>query len=165
MYTKTSVALVVGHSRERRGASNITYGITEYDFNRMIAKWIERCGNIKDLKVVFRDTYSELPSKINRMKPKMVLSLHCNAYKNKSATGSEVLYYHTSSIGKQIAEITLENIVEVLGLADRGVKGIEGNERGGYLLRNTVAPCIIAEPFFITNDSDYKIVYRISTFT
>ncbi|UCG13233.1 MAG: N-acetylmuramoyl-L-alanine amidase [Deltaproteobacteria bacterium] len=30
----------------------------------------------------------------------------------------------------------------------------ENKARGGYLLRYTNAPCVIAEPFFIDNDED-----------
>jgi len=34
--------------------------------------------------------------------------------------------------------------------------GKQYEERGGYLLRYTGAPCVIAEPFFIDNDQDLK---------
>jgi N-acetylmuramoyl-L-alanine amidase len=30
----------------------------------------------------------------------------------------------------------------------------EAEDRGGYLLRYTKAPCLIAEPFFIDNNND-----------
>ena len=35
-----------------------------------------------------------------------------------------------------------------------GVKPKKSEDRGGYLLRYTHAPCVIAEPFFIDNDED-----------
>ncbi|RLA73014.1 MAG: hypothetical protein DRG78_23085, partial [Epsilonproteobacteria bacterium] len=45
-------------------------------------------------------------------------------------------------------------LVNNLKLADRGVKPKSSEDRGGYLLRYTNAPCIISEPFFIDNDDD-----------
>ncbi len=53
-----------------------------------------------------------------------------------------------------MAEIVLDHLVEYLKLPNRGVKPRSAEDRGGYLLRYTHAPCVIAEPFFIDNDSD-----------
>ena len=53
-----------------------------------------------------------------------------------------------------MAEILLNHLVEHLKLPDRGIKPKTSEDRGGYLLRYTNAPCVIAEPFFIDNDSD-----------
>ncbi|MDY7034072.1 MAG: N-acetylmuramoyl-L-alanine amidase, partial [Thermodesulfobacteriota bacterium] len=44
----------------------------------------------------------------------------------------------------------------VLGLKNRGLKPKTAEDRGGYLLRNTIAACVIAEPFFIDNNEDLK---------
>jgi len=57
-----------------------------------------------------------------------------------------------------MAEILNENLVDALGLNNRGIKPKSAEDRGGYLLKSTSAPCIIAEPFFIDNDSDLKAV-------
>ena len=76
-----------------------------------------------------------------------------NAF-NGRASGTEVLYYHRSEVGKTIAEILQGGLVDFLGLPDRGIKPKTSEDRGGYLLRYTNAPCVIAEPFFIDNDQD-----------
>jgi N-acetylmuramoyl-L-alanine amidase len=65
-----------------------------------------------------------------------------------------VLYYHKSENGKKMAEILLEHLVEHLKLRNRGIKPRTAEDRGGYLLRYTKAPCVIAEPFFIDSDDD-----------
>jgi N-acetylmuramoyl-L-alanine amidase len=65
-----------------------------------------------------------------------------------------VLYYHRSEKGKKMAEILLSHLVDHLKLAKRGIKQKTSEDRGGYLLRYTKAPCVIAEPFFIDNDDD-----------
>ena len=53
-----------------------------------------------------------------------------------------------------IAEILKNALVENLKLPDRVIKPKTSEDRGGYLLRYTKAPCVIAEPFFIDNDDD-----------
>jgi N-acetylmuramoyl-L-alanine amidase len=65
-----------------------------------------------------------------------------------------VLYYHSSDAGRTIAEILQRCLVDFLSLPDRGIKPKTSEDRGGYLLRYTNAPCVIAEPFFIDNDHD-----------
>ncbi|MCP4503027.1 MAG: N-acetylmuramoyl-L-alanine amidase, partial [Deltaproteobacteria bacterium] len=101
-------------------------------------------------------TYRALPKQINEHHPDLVVSLHCNAF-NKKATGTETLYYHASTEGKRMASLLQRKIVDVLGLADRGIKPKHSEDRGGYLLRETNAPCVLAEPFFIDNNKDLKI--------
>jgi N-acetylmuramoyl-L-alanine amidase len=101
--------------------------------------------------------YSQLPERINKTKPDFIISFHANAY-NKRASGSEVLYYHTSKTGMKIATILNERINTVLGLGDRGVKKIYDDNRGALVLRETNAPCVLIEPFFIDNDDNLKVV-------
>ena len=53
-----------------------------------------------------------------------------------------------------MAEILQNAMVGYLKLPNRGVKPKTSEDRGGYLLRYTEAPCVIAEPFFIDNNDD-----------
>lgn len=152
-------ALVIGHKRDNVGASNGATGLSEFVFNEALAsevKSVLEASNV-DIEIVYRRTYDSLPSDINKLKPDFIISLHCNAC-NRKVTGTEVLYYHQSSKGKLIAEILLGHLVGALGLEDRGIKPRTSEERGGHLLQKTIAPCIIAEPFFIDNDGDLKVV-------
>ena len=158
------IALVIGHTGSRQGARSDTYNISEFEFNSTLARLIRQywvaSGYIGDLELVYRDCpYAELPSKVNALEPELVLSLHCNAF-NTLASGTEVLYYHKSQRGKEHAEILQRHLVSALVLPNRGVKPRERRERGGLLLRHTAAPCVIAEPFFIDNDTDYKTAWR-----
>jgi len=153
-------ALIIGHNEKDPGAVNESFGITEFGFNRGLAKLIDKyvCPSAVSIELVYRDAlYSKLPEKVNRLNPDFLLSLHCNAF-NKSASGTEVLYYHKSSKGMEMAGILQNELVQALQLKDRGIKGKSSEDRGGYLLRYTNAPCIIAEPFFIDNDNDLQRV-------
>ena len=152
------VALVIGHTEKSPGACNKLYNVCEFEFNNRLVTKIsavifDRC----EVVVVHRDRYKDLPGKINKLNPDFVMCFHNNAF-NTKATGSETLYYHTSKKGKKIASIFQKKIVAALQLKDRGIKGKSSEERGGYVLKYTNAPCIILEPFFIDNDTDYETV-------
>lgn len=153
-----TVALIVGHSHEVRGAGNKELGIYEYDFNKTLADKIAPI--LIDLGynpvVVYRDTYVGLPAKVNQVNPDIAVSLHCNAF-NTQASGSEVLHYDGSKKGKLLATYLQKSIVGVMRENDRGVKPIsyghvgKAGDRGGYLVAKTTMPTVIAEPFFIDN--------------
>ncbi len=153
------VALVVGHSQKSKGAANKNYEVNEFDFNRALAHDIEHnfaeYNLVDEIVVIYRETnYLNLPFEINEYEPDFVISLHCNAY-NTQASGCEMLYYYKSEVGKELARVFYNGLVNLLGNKDRGLKARSVEDRGGYLLRYTQAPCIIAEPFFIDNDSDF----------
>jgi N-acetylmuramoyl-L-alanine amidase len=153
------IALVIGHSNKSKGAYNKTFNISEFEFNEKLVNLISKDLNKELIKneIIYRSNYNELPNKINELKPNFIVSFHCNAF-NTKVSGTEMLYYHSSKNGKQIAEIFQTNIVSCLELPDRNIKPKHTEDRGGYLLRYTNAPCIISEPFFIDNDYDYKKV-------
>lgn len=153
------VAVVIGHQEGSVGASNSSYDMSEFEFNRMLAHDIEhnfmKFNAIDEIVVVYRETtYQDLPIQINELKPDLVVSLHCNAF-NTEASGCEMLYYHTSEKGKEVARILQNTLVQGLDNKDRGIKLKRSEDRGGYLLRYTNAPCVICEPFFIDNDEEY----------
>lgn len=155
-------ALVVGHKPTSPGACNQTYRICEYEFNDNLIEQVRTSlvdaidpdGGI-EIEVVYRNKYKELPAKINKLNPDFVVSFHCNAF-NKKASGTETLYYHTSNKGEKIAQIFQNNMVQALGLPNRGIKPKGSEERGGYLLRYTNAPAVLIEPIFIDNDKDFE---------
>ena len=152
------VALVIGHKKNRPGACNNDHNICEFEFNEKLTKDIKnKVSRDYEVEIVYRDTYRDLPNKVNKLNPDFVISFHCNAF-NRKASGSETLYYHTSKKGKEIAKIFQKYIVQTLGLHDRGIKGKGSEDRGGFILRYTKAPCILIEPFFIDNNIDYQIV-------
>ena len=150
-------ALIVGHSRTSQGASNKTSKMTEFNYNKQIIielkLKLEALGH--DVNIVYRRTYATLPGDVNKLNPELVVSFHCNAF-NEKVSGSEVLYWHRSTKGKKIAGIFQKQIKNCLKLPDRGIKAKTSEDRGGYILRMTKAPCVILEPFFIDNDSDLK---------
>ena len=149
-------ALVIGHTKNSPGACNSAYDICEFEFNDRLVQKIdclidERC----EVEVVYRDTYNLLPNKINKLNPDFVVCFHANAFDTK-IVGAETLYYYKSKKGKRIAEVFQSKLVDTLNLYDRGIRPKSSEQRGGYVLKHTNAPCIILEPFFIDNDDECK---------
>jgi N-acetylmuramoyl-L-alanine amidase len=159
-------ALVIGHTDAKSGAHNSVYNVAEFDWNKkLVNNLVESIyGPIDEpeleCEVVYRKTYTQLPFDVNALNPDFVVSFHCNAY-NTVASGTETLYYHSSVRSKTIAQIWQDNMVSVLKLPDRGIKPKGTEDRGGYLLKYTNAPCILLEPFFIDNVKDYDRVTMI----
>ena len=152
-------ALVIGHKKTSPGAVNKSQNLSEFDYNEQLAMDIEYA--LKDqedvhVQKVYRRTYDSLPTDINELAPDFIVSLHCNAF-NRKASGTEVLFYHKSKKGKELAKTLNKSLVKALGLPNRGVKAKGSEDRGGYLLKKTSAPCLIAEPFFIDNDEDLAV--------
>ncbi len=152
-------ALVIGHKNSSQGAVNKSSGTTEFTFNESLSKKIEDAVTGVTVQRIFRRTYQTLPGDINDFNPDFIISLHCNAF-NESVSGTEVLYYHRSTKGEQFAAVLQKKLLKALKLNDRGIKPKTAEDRGGFLLRYTQAPCILAEHFFIDNDSDLKIAKK-----
>lgn len=148
-------AIVIGHKPESPGAVNMASAVSEFVFNDRLSLDIPKEVRGVEVLRVHRTTYRALPFHINRLNPDFIISLHCNAY-NTEASGTEVLYYHTSRKGEELANLLQDKFVRALSLKDRGIKPVTAEGSGGYLLCYTNAPCVIAEPFFIDNDEDYR---------
>ncbi len=146
-------ALVIGHKKKSPGAANADAKLNEFYFNDELARKIEAKATNTEIQRVYRRTYESLPDDINELEPDFIVSLHCNAFNGK-ASGTEVLYYHKSKKGERLAGILLRHLVDHLKLPNRGIKPRTAEDRGGYLLRYTKAPCVIGEPFFIDNNDD-----------
>lgn len=158
------IALIIGHSQDSQGASNKKYGTTEYQFNGPLAHSVAEKLILEGHNplIIERDTYAELPAKVNMTDADIAVSFHCNAF-NEDPNGSETLYYHTSNKGFLLASCIQERVVKCLGLKDRGLKPCQAahmgkaGDRGGHLLQGTKMPCVIVEPFFIDSDSSLEL--------
>ena len=159
------VALIIGHSAKKQGATNKNHGVSEFEFNEPLAHSVSEKLKIEGFEVVviYRDcSYSDLPFKVNLTNADIAVSFHCNAF-DENPHGSEVLYYNGSDKGKLLALSLQREIVKCLGVKDRGVKPCiashngKAGDRGGHLLKGTKMPCVIAEPFFIDCDASLEL--------
>jgi N-acetylmuramoyl-L-alanine amidase len=152
------VALVIGHGPELdKGAENRD-GTNELDWNRKLVLLIaeELVGKL-NYTIVHRHIERIQPVReVNEIAPDFALEFHLNSY-NTAASGTEMIYFPGSRLGKRLAELMQQAAVRVLGLTDRGIKYPQGGGRGMPLLRGTRCPCIIVESFFIDNSHDLSV--------
>ncbi|AUS01456.1 N-acetylmuramoyl-L-alanine amidase [Vibrio phage 1.285.O._10N.286.55.C12] len=152
------VGIVVGHSVTDPGAVNAN-GCSEFRFNAelsyMVAVEILKHG--MDPVIIWRDrAYSAMPDKVNGHDVDFSIELHCNAF-NTKASGSETLFFTGSANGCKLATHIQSEVVEALGLNDRGAKGVTRDDRGGLMLVKTTKPHVIVEPLFIDNSLELSV--------
>ena len=150
------------------GAVNSKTGMNEFMWNKdFVENYLIselKKANIKN-QIVFRDTgITKLVQDLNKAagKDDVILSFHLNS--DVKASGTETLYWHTSEKGKKLATLIQKNLVEILGLPDRGIKirrkplndSDALNQRGWTMFRDTKVTFVMLESFFITNDGDLK---------
>ncbi len=148
-----SVCIIVGHKATSGGAANTVTQLSEYDYNNPVASKLAELLHRQNIRpiIMYRDSYTKLPSEVNHLNPDYCIELHCNAAANLSAQGAETLYWHSSTRSKALAKRIQTAVAGLFGEADRGIKPITASENGAHLLKGTSMPCVIAEPFFISN--------------
>lgn len=131
------------------GANGI---LKEVEVNRAVGKELMNLlRNAGHTVIDCTDNYSELSGRVTKANAQhldLFISLHCNAF-NGSAYGTETHIYPGSS--RTIAT-NVTNSIAALGYTNRGVK-----ESNFYVLRNTKAPAILIELFFIDSAKDCNI--------
>ncbi|WP_207707905.1 N-acetylmuramoyl-L-alanine amidase [Heliorestis convoluta] len=81
------------------------------------------------------------------------ISIHCNAATAVAARGIETYCYMRGGNGEKLAQLIQKNLVQALGLLDRGVK-----TASFYVIRHTKMPAVLVELGFITNPEEEKLL-------
>lgn len=150
----TKVYVDAGHGGKDPGAVGIG-GAKEAAVNLAVAKYLQTELKRQGIDVKMSretDVYKALSvrtSEANKWGANIVVSIHCNAFANESANGTETFCYKKGGNGEKIANAVQSNLLAVLKTNSRGVK--EGNLA---MVRDTKAPAILVELAFITNKSD-----------
>lgn len=87
----------------------------------------------------------------------LFISLHHNGFHLPSASGFEVLHWHTSLYGRRLAELILERFEPVsnkFGIRSRGVKP----RKNLTVLRRTMMPAVIVECGFLSNPEEELVI-------
>lgn len=155
-----SVIISIGHHPKDKGATG--GGLNEFDFNSPVGDRVVELLRDKGVDALKTSrpnpqwTADDINSHINSVNPVLAVELHANAY-NGSASGTEMLYWHSSRNGKRLAQLLQDQVSDVLGLPDRGIKPKTRGDRGALFLSATNCPAVIAEPFFIDNLGDREV--------
>ena len=158
------VAIVVGHQESNQGAVTVS-GLSEWSYNLPVANALSAIltSENKDLGissvVMHPDVpHYQKPKLVNAEAPDLCIELHFNSADSAQATGTEVLFWKGSKKGELFSGILQKSLIVSMGLKDRGIKPIASKaERGGTILSEVKAPCVIVEPFFGSNKHDVAL--------
>lgn len=85
----------------------------------------------------------------NKHHADLFISIHVNSFKQESVKGTETFYSNESLKGKEAAQLIHNQIIEDVGLVDRGKRGEDFS-----LFRNVKAPTVLLELGYISNKND-----------
>lgn len=139
---KTPGAIGISGAQE----SKVNLSVAQYLQTELIRQGVSvKISRTSDITKDLNDRSKEA----NQWGADVVVSIHCNAYNNANANGTETFVYKKGSNSEKIANQVQKNLIAALNTTNRGVK--EGNLA---IVRDTNAPAILVELAFITNKSD-----------
>ena len=157
------ICITVGHSILKSGDCTSASGVVnEYQYCKglapVLANVLKKEGHLVDVIICpereFTNKNQEKSYKLPRINGKgydLCVELHLNSF-NKTARGTEVLYYSNS--GKMFAQRVVNKLGNIF--TSRGVK----ERRELYILNGTDCPSILIEIFFCDNQGDYDIAKK-----
>ena len=149
-----------GHGGSDSGAVGPN-GYTEKEGTFAISQKVASILNQSGAKVVMTrdsdvDVYgpnasarNELQARVdvgNNANSDIFVSIHCNAFVNPAANGTQTFYYGSSYQGQRLAQSIQEKMIEVNGLRDRGISTCNF-----YVVKHSYMPAVLIETAFITN--------------
>lgn len=148
-----------GHGGSDPGAVNTSLGIHEADINLDVAlklgDVLESIGHT----IRYSRSTNVFVSLNNRAKmandwgANYFISIHCNSSENKSANGTETLYYRDATSSAWLAEDIQIALIKAISLTDRGIK-----PRNLAVLRLTRMPAVLVELAFISNNTEAQLL-------
>lgn len=154
-----------GHGGEDPGKVGIT-GVLEKDLNLQISLLLRTELEARGYEIVMtRETdenicegegfskAEDLKNRVllmNQIEPALVVSIHQNSYTTPDIRGAQVFYYVNSEQGKTVAQFIQE---ELWGVDSEAQRQIASNDTY-YLLTRSLAPTVIIECGFLSNEQD-----------
>ena len=151
--------LDAGHGGNDSGAVGINDILEKnivLDVTLGVKKEIEKAGHTVFLSRSEDKTLSlsERSNKANINHVDVVCSIHCNSFTSSSAKGFEIYHHVGSERGKELATSVLSQFKENgLFTINRGLK-----TKSLHMTREVLAPSILVELGFITNQEDLNLI-------
>ena len=153
------------------GCRNKALDVNEADYVRDIGRLLmaelqkhgynARCMQTNNLRFGWDDDFSQpcIVDEANYFHSDIAVSIHCNAF-NGIVGGTECICYKRGGDGERLARLIQNNLVQVLGTNDRGVKYEEDKEKDRRLsfVMLTDMPAVIVECAFLDNYDDAIIL-------
>jgi len=166
------IALCIGHSRmigtRRDGGAVSVGGISEWTYNLDLAGRIQSRLSQYNVRSMIVSHYQGagyssamrwLAGHLKEAGATAAIELHFNSA-GPTARGHEWLYWHSSPRSRLLAEeldtaMSMQIPPDIL--PTRGPKPRNSKSRGAEFLRLTHCPAIITEPFFGSNETDWRL--------
>lgn len=162
---KPVVAICVGHSRSGDLGARSIVGESEWEFNQPIAYLVAEILERRNIHARVIDVYdgsgysasmSWLGRHLVELNARLAIEMHFNAA-GSDAHGYEYLHWYNSAEGKRLAtELADAHAERFPNARRRGVKALTSSSRGSQFVRKTPCPAVICEPFFGSNDDEWR---------
>lgn len=156
---KPIVIIDAGHGGEDPGAIGYENGkivAKESHINLNIALLVGEKLENNGVEVIYtrdEDKYITLKDRsdiTNNSDCDLFVSIHCNSIENPEIHGTQVYYHPTSETGSLLADNIYKNMLNMTPLEPMGKQ----NGAHLYVIRTTVAPAVLVETAFISNEND-----------
>lgn len=153
------VYIDAGHGGKDPGAIGCGK-VHEADINLIVAKHLEaelkRNGHtVKMCRTTdITKELDERTTEANKWGADIYFAIHCNAFDQASANGTETFCYAKGGNGEKIAKAVQKELLAVLKTSDRCKDCGGSKEANFYVLRKTTMPAVLTELAFVTNQAD-----------
>ena len=166
------ICIDAGHNYSTYDTGAVGNGLKEQDITFAIADKLEDLLKSVGIEVVMTrskittnvgksasDSINERCRIANNAKCDYFISIHCNAFADTTAKGTETLIYGLGGQAEKLANKVNAEIIKSLKTTNRGIK-VRTNLG---VLKNTNMPAILVETAFITNASDAQLLKNKQT--
>ena len=163
-----TIVLDPGHGGSDSGAVGPS-GAREKDVALQVAQKVQRLlegagAHVVMTRTTDRDVYGANASSGQELQARvdvgnyapgadLFLSIHCNAFSNPEANGTETYSYYGAAEGGRLAALLQEELVRAGGLRNRGAK-----EANFYVLKHSNMPASLVELAFISNEREEALL-------
>lgn len=158
--SKRVIVIDAGHGGSDGGAK--FEGVLEKNLTESIARKIILLNDKSDLEIILlRDgdetiSVKDRVTRINNLKPDLVLSIHIGAATNSEQNGVEALVSPENSFYSKSKEVAQDLIKKVSG--NELSKGQVVESGRSYLIKSTQCPSLILNTGFLSNEKDRKYI-------
>ena len=156
------IIIDAGHNKLTAGKRSFDNSFFEYEFNFDVATKIKRHLDRHDIKSMIlvsekessKSEISERLAIIQKENPKIVVSIHANAFGSdwNTANGWEIYTYRNKGESYKLAQAIEKHSIPFLGLRNRGIKGNSVSS----IVDNTTMPSVLIEHGFYTNKEEVE---------
>lgn len=149
------VVIDAGHGGEDPGAIGAS-GLYEKDYTLSLSKKVKELlarepqvevYMTREEDVFLSSETRERPNFANSLSADIFVSIHGNTFDDPTVSGTETYYYHQNS--KLLANKIHQQLIEVTGFRDRGVK-----KENYFVLKDTTMPAVLLEVGYLTNPQE-----------